>query len=93
MKQDFINPKPEYLAKIQRQLQERIPMWVIYNQATSDYPGRWVTRLHLSLPNPEHTRFVLLRDTLQDIRDALPPGLTRMNRDPNDDANIVEVWL
>ena len=36
---------------------------------------------------------VLLDDTLDALRNRLPPGLVQMPRDPSDDPNIVESWL
>jgi hypothetical protein len=35
----------------------------------------------------------LMAPTLEALRERLPPGLTRMDRQPGDDAVIVEVWL
>ena len=68
-------------------------MWVIYNTTTRDHPGRWVVRLHTSLPEPEATTLSMVRDSLKAAREALPYGLTCIGRSPDDDPVIYEVWL
>ena len=69
-----------------------LPMWTI-THGTADYGELWVARpqaIHKQLvPFP----FVLLGKTLEAVRASLPPGLTRMIRQPGDDPVIVEVWL
>jgi len=32
-------------------------------------------------------------DSLEEIRKFVPPGLTNLHRQPNDDPVIVEVWV
>lgn len=61
----------------------------------ADYPGRYVVRgwrlvgtSILQDPGP-----LAVRHTLEEARAALPPGLQRCSRDPNDDPVIVEVWM
>lgn len=73
-------------------LHERLPMWVVYD-SPSDYPGYWVARLHLSLPQPQATDCVLTALTLDTLHWLLPAGLTRLPRQPDDDPAIFEVWL
>jgi hypothetical protein len=80
-------------TRIHERLKRRLPMWVIYTPHTREYPGRWVARMHVTLPEPKPTRFVITHDTLPDLRAMLPPGLTRMPRDPDDVPEIKEVWL
>lgn len=50
-------------------------------------------RLHLSLPRPQATLIVVVADTLEQVRDMLPPGLTMLDRHPTDSPEIHEVWL
>jgi hypothetical protein len=52
-----------------------------------------LTQLHWSLPRPWVTGLALIRDSLEDIRAALPYGLTRIDRMEGDDPVIHEVWL
>ncbi len=68
-------------------------MWVIYRPTTRDYPGRWVARMHLTLPEARITRFVMTHDTLAGLRDLLPPGLVNIGRRREDVPVIEEVWL
>jgi hypothetical protein len=81
------------LDSIHLQYQDRLPMWVIYRPTTSDYPGKWVIRMHLSLPKPQTTSLVLTYPSLDTARDNLPRGLTNIGRRPDDDPVIEEVWL
>lgn len=45
---------------------------------------------------PDHTSrklpVALMSDTLDGLRAMLPPGLTRLERHPLDDATVVESW-
>ena len=68
-------------------------MWVIYRPTTRDYPGEWVIRMHLTLPVHLITSIVVTHPTLEAARDDLPPGLTNIGRQPDDDPVIEEVWL
>lgn len=59
---------------------------------TTDYPNQVAARPHNTVePGPYAS--VLLGDTLEEVRAMLPPGLVRMERDPNDAPAIVEIWL
>lgn len=64
-------------------------LWTIYARPT-DYPQSFVAR-RFQLDKP--TNEVIVRDTLEEVRAALPPGLHRMERHPSDDPVIVEVWF
>lgn len=68
-------------------------MWVVYRPITREYPGLWVARMHITLPQPRPTRFVMTHDTLNQLRRNLPPGLTHFDRQPGDVVEIEEVWL
>lgn len=39
------------------------------------------------------TNFVVVKDTLDELRDAIPSWFARMERSPDDDPSIVEVWI
>jgi hypothetical protein len=81
-----------YMARLHDRLRHRLPLWVIYRPVTREYPGLWVTRMHVVLPEIRATRFVMTHDTLEQLRSILPPGLARLARDPNDEPEIEEVW-
>jgi len=88
-----IVPSSDYFARLHVRLQQRLPMWVVYRPVTREYPGKWVARMHVTLPEPKVTRFVMTHDTLPELRAMLPEGLTQMNRHPADVPEIEEVWL
>lgn len=70
-----------------------LPMWTVYNRP-SDYPDQFVVRLGLiRKPEPAALHAVILGPTLDDVRSRIPFGLHRMDRDPNDEPCIVEVWF
>ena len=83
----------DYFARLHWRLRARLPMWVVYRPVTREYPGRWVARMHVSLPEPKATRFVITHDTLPDLRRLLPEGLSHLDRDPDDLPEIEELWL
>lgn len=67
--------------------------WVIYAHPR-DYPAhyvmrRWDVRGSVLIATDE----MALAGSLEDIRKAVPPGLYRLPRFPEDDACIVEVWV
>jgi len=72
---------------------DRIPMWVVLGPGTSDHPGMYVARLWISLPHNEPTDALVRAGSLEELRDLLPPGLTRLERSPGDDPNIIETWV
>lgn len=86
-------PEGGYFARLHNRLRARLPLWVVYHPVTREYPGHWVARMHVALPDPKPTRFVITHDTLAQLRDMLPPGLIRMNRSPADAPEIAEVWI
>jgi hypothetical protein len=67
----------------------KLTTWVIYN-SPADLPGRFVARKWLlDQPTPELHQGM----TLDQVRDKLPHGLVRIERDPSDDSKIVESWI
>ena len=53
------------------------------------YPERFAARLATNGPSP----YLLLADTLAGIRELLPPGLVRSERQPVDPPEVVEIWF
>lgn len=66
-------------------------IWTI-TANTTDYPHQVAARPH-STKLRAPFRAVLLADTLQDLRERLPSGLTCLPRSASDDPVIVETWL
>jgi hypothetical protein len=67
---------------------------VIYDHPR-DYPEKWVVRAQTLKGHEEIVRSpdCSLHDSLEEARRALPPGLVRFDRDPEDDPVIRETWL
>ena len=70
-----------------------LDLYVVYRNP-SDFPGQYVVRRQVAGPG------VIFKDArplavgnLAAVRAALPTGLVRLERDPNDDPCIFEVWL
>lgn len=83
----------ERLHRLHHKLQHRLPLWCVFRPGTDEYPDHWVARLHLTIPDPRPTRFVIAGDTLTQVRDALPVGMICIGRCPEDPVGMVEVWL
>jgi hypothetical protein len=57
-----------------------------------DFPGKF-TAVPSSMFLNQTIDFVLVAGSLAGIRKMLPPGLVRMEREPNDEPVVVEVWI
>lgn len=70
-----------------------LKMWTIYKHPL-DYPEGYVARQWLirdgGYPYAGVARY---RPDLEAARAAVPPGLYRLDRDPNDDPTVVETWI
>jgi hypothetical protein len=71
-------------------------MYVVYERP-KDYPQHFVLRKWYigaveGEPLPDAEWFVLA-DTLAAIRTHIPLGFIRLERDPNDEPQIVESWI
>ena len=64
-------------------------MFVVYFNP-QDFPGKYVVRRHVGTrPDAEP---LIVCDSLHQARSAIPAD-TRLDRSPDDDPVIVEVWL
>jgi len=80
---------------IQRESRQRgmLAIWVVYWN-TKDYPDRAVVRPQCVDGDGIHIlKQVLVGESLDAVRDQLPEGLTRMERHPDDELAIIEIWL
>lgn len=67
--------------------------WTIYDHPL-DHPEHFVAREWRIGPGvAEPTDVIVLCDTLEEARDAVPPGLVCLQRHPMDDPVIIETWL
>lgn len=71
-----------------------LPMIVVYHNPI-DYPDKYVARLHgISGGRPiAPTNCVVVGDSLEEVRAAIPTHMTRMDRVSADDPVIIEIWL
>jgi hypothetical protein len=74
---------------------QTLDMWVVYNRPR-DYPDhfvvrRWIIGLVPGEPVPDGSFY--LGSTLEEVRRAIPPHLVRLERDPNDEPQIIECWI
>lgn len=69
------------------------PMITIYFNP-KDYPNKYVAQVFDIRPGEVYgTRYIMLSDELEGLRQRMPEGFHRMNRMPDDDTSILEVWL
>lgn len=72
---------------------EEIPMIAIYVHP-KDYPDKYVARLWATGKfGPRASLYIVIADSLEDIRKAVPPGMFRWPRDVKDDPVLVETWI
>jgi hypothetical protein len=72
----------------------QLEMYVIYENP-KDFPNKWILQrcvVICGIPVSD-TIPVAIEDSLESVRRAVPPGLVRMDRFPNDDPVIREVWI
>jgi len=62
-------------------------VWIVMQDQPA-YPGKLIARLATMDPTP----YVMVADTLGEMRAALPPGMSRSDRTPADPAGLVELW-
>ena len=70
-------------------------LWTVYDHP-SDFPEVFIARQSLIGPGGAyHTANVIMSSDLEVVRAILLDDLrlTRIERDPRDDAKIVEVWV
>lgn len=75
-------------------MSDTLSIWVVYGNATIEYPGVYVARRWLVMPVPGGpTDEVLTAETLEGLRERLPGGLICIGRQGRDLPEIVEVWV
>lgn len=68
-------------------------VWTIY-QNVIEYPGKFVMRaFRVTADGPRPLSKCAVANTLDDIRDMVPLGLYRLDRDPTDPPEILETWI
>ena len=62
--------------------------WIVMHDQP-EYPDKFVTRLVTDHP----TIYVMLADTLAELRAMLPPDLDRSERQLGDPPAVIEIWF
>lgn len=68
----------------------KVPIIAVYKYP-KDYPNKYVARLWDIKNKP--TMYVVIKDSLKEIRAAIPCTLTRIPPMPEDDPVLVETYL
>jgi hypothetical protein len=76
---------------------DALSIWVITHNP-SDFPGKYVVRRHevtrsIAGGASRPTGDVEVGDTLDEVRNLVPAWAIRFDRNPEDDAVVVESWL
>jgi hypothetical protein len=70
-----------------------LSMWAIY-ESPKDFPGLWVARRHeVAGAKTYATTDYFVGESKGEVLKKIPPGLHRLERMPDDEPQIVEVWL
>lgn len=86
---------PELLPKDRPMLLgATLAVWVIYHRP-KDFPDGYVLRCQYAMPDGtvKADDMAWQTESLEAARKIVPPGLTMMARNPEDDPHIVETWL
>lgn len=70
-----------------------LPVITIYNHPI-DYPGKFVARIS-GIENclPVHFKFIVLKDTIEEIKNCIPPYMVSIGRSDKDDPKIIECFI
>ena len=68
---------------------EMIPLFTVYDHPT-DFPDHYVVRV---FDGDRPTSLYRVAETLEDVRAFLPDDVCRLERRPEDDPRILEVWV
>lgn len=72
---------------------DELSTYTIYDHPR-DYPDSWVVRRWQVVgAGPVDAGVVALAPTLEEARQAVPPGLVCLERSQDDDLTIVETWI
>ena len=70
-------------------IEGKMPIIAIY-QNSIEYPGKLAARIWTtSAEGPWPTNYVVIRDTLKELRESLPANMIGFTRDPQDDPSLV----
>ena len=67
-------------------------LFTVYH-GLEDYPGKYVVRRTRVRSGQVDTELLIVTNALSEARQVIPPGLYRTPRWPEDEPQILEVWL
>jgi hypothetical protein len=86
----------EHLWAIHAKLRDMadIPMWHVYAPPFNDYPpDTYVAQLFRTRPKLERLPYCFHHEDLDRLREMMPPTCTSIGRSPDDDPQLIEVWV
>ena len=66
-----------------------MPIITIF-KSPADYPGKYVARV-FDVDKP--TTLAAVADTYEELQQAIPAGMVRLERNEKDDPVILETWI
>lgn len=69
--------------------QTTVPIITIF-KSPADYPGKYVARV-FDVGKP--TNLAAVADTYEELMQAIPAGMVRLERNEKDDPVILETWI
>jgi hypothetical protein len=75
--------------KSKQYLSKELETFVVYRHPL-DFPTHYVLRRWFGTRMTEDIELAM---SLEEVRSYLPPGRFRLDRFPEDDARVVEVWI
>jgi hypothetical protein len=67
---------------------ENVSSWPVVSAGEDEHHGKLVARMVTVSPSA----YVLVAETLDELRVMLPPGLKRSERQPADPPGVIELW-
>jgi hypothetical protein len=98
--ENFLNENYEFVNNLYKFNKRKdgyitFPIFAVYENPV-DFPNKYVVRLwqiNRKIGQPIATRYCVIKDTLEECREAIPPHLYRFGKDSSDDPQIVETWI
>lgn len=70
-----------------------MPMIVVYERP-KDHPFGLIARIwNVGPGSVQPTDMAMIANSLEQLRNGIPRRFTRVERNPSDDPNILEVWI
>ena len=79
------------IASFEREIMKycKVPTITVYHKP-KDYPNHFVARLY---DMREPTKYIIVKDSVEELRELIPFGMIFFDRDQQDDEVIVETYI